>query len=102
MKIKIAIVLILLAGSVLTSCEQSTATVPFILPPGPDPVTVLEEQVESERQLRKDAEAKIDEEETIRGHWQLATLGLAVVTVISFFGGTAIGSRGRHHASATS
>lgn len=101
MKTKIVIVLILLAGSLLTSCEQSTATVPFT-PPGPNPVTVLKEQVESERELREQAELKTEEEATNKENWQLAALGLAVVTVIAFFGGTAIGSRGRHHASSTS
>jgi len=105
MKIIITITVILLAGSMLTGCDQSTASVPFT-PPGPDPVTVLEEQIEAERQLREEAQAKaekaearVEEAATGKGNWQLAALGLSVLAVLGFFGGTAIGSRGRYHAS---
>lgn len=115
MKTIITIVLVLLVGSMLTSCDESTASVPPP-PPPPNPVTVLEDQVESERQLRLEAEAKVDKaeakvgkveekvEEAIigKGNWQLVALGLSVLVVLGFFGGTAIGSRGRAHAAATS
>ena len=112
MKTKIAIVLILLAGSLLTSCDQSTGTTSSPPPPpprGPDPAAVLKQQVESERELRREAEVKAEKAETKveeaavgKGHWQLAALGLSVLAVIGFIGGTSIGSRGRHHATSAS
>jgi len=112
MKTIITIVFVLLAGLMLTSCDESTGGAPPPpAPPGPNPVTVLEVQVESERQARQEAEAKAEkaeakvEEATVgKGRWQLAALGLAVITVIAFVGGTAIGSssRGSIHESATS
>ena len=103
MKTKIiTITLILLAGSMLTSCDTSKAS-ESSTPLGPDPVKVLEKQVQSEQQLRKAAEGRAEEASAVRDLWQLATLGLGLLTVVAFFGGTAIGSRGRHHhANATS
>lgn len=94
-----AVILIFVAAT--TSCEKSAVT-QTKAPPGPDPVTVLEEQVATERQLREEAQAKVEEETTVRNRWQMATLGLAVVALIGFFGGTAIGSRGRYHANVPS
>ena len=103
----ITIVLILLAGTMLTSCDESKATKTTeapetFTPPGPDPVKVLEKQVVSERELREAAEGRAEEASSAKDRWQLSTLGLGLLTVVAFFGGTAIGSRGRHHASSTS
>lgn len=98
MKTTITVIIVLLLGAMLTSCDELHASVP-VTPPGPDPVKVLEERVESERQLREEAEAKVEQESIVRGHWQLAALGLSILGILGFFGGTAIGSRGRGHAS---
>jgi hypothetical protein len=95
MKFITTILLTLLAASLLSSCDK------FIgkqNPPNVDPVTMLEDQVASERQLRAKAEAKAEQVAKSRGAWQLAALGLAVITVVAFVGGTAIGSRGKRHA----
>ena len=128
MKTIITIVLVLLTGSMLTSCDKSKAGSPQTSasqPPQPpprisDPVAVLEDQVESERQLRKEAEAKagnaeakaeakveeaeakVEKSAINKGNWQLIALGLSVLVILGFFGGTAIGSRGRNHANTTS
>ena len=103
MKTIITIVLILLAGFTLTSCDDdshtTTATESFAPPPGPDPVAVLEEKIEAERQLREKAEALAAEQAASKDNWQLASLGLGLFAVVAFFGGTSIGTRGRHHAS---
>ena len=97
MKFITTIMLTLLAGLLLlSSCDKIPAT--QAPPSAVDPVTVLEDQVASERQLRAKAEAKAEKEAGSRGTWQLAALGLAVITVIAFVGGTAIGSRGKRHA----
>jgi hypothetical protein len=96
MKSITTIMLTLLAASLLSSCDK------FIgkqePPSAVDPVTMLEDQVASERQLRAKAEAKAEQEANSRGAWQMASLGLAVITVVAFVGGTAIGSRGKRHA----
>jgi hypothetical protein len=95
MKSITTIMLTLLAASLLSSCDK------FIgkqNPPNVDAVTVLEDQVATERQLRAKAEADAEEIASSRGAWQLAALGLAIITVIAFIGGTAIGSRGKRHA----
>lgn len=102
MKTKIiTIVLILLAGSMLTSCDRSNAN-ENLKPPAPNPIKVLEEKVESERQLRQEAESLAAEEAASKGNWQLAALGLCLLAVIAFFGGTSIGTRGRYHAGTAS
>ena len=93
-----AVILILVAAT--TSCEESAAT-QTKTPHGPDPMTVLEEQVATERQLRTEAEGRVEKEAAARDLWQLATLCLGIVTVLAFVGGTAIGTRGRDHASTT-
>jgi hypothetical protein len=59
--IMLTIILVLLAATMVTSCDQSAATSPPGPPgppPGPDPMEVLEEQVCAERLLRKEAETK--------------------------------------------
>ncbi len=99
MKTIITIVLILLAGFTLTSCDETNATESFAPPPGPDPVAVLEEKIVAERQLREKAEALAAEQAASKDNWQLASLGLGLFAVVAFFGGTSIGTRGRHHAS---
>lgn len=93
----IACAVILILVTATTSCEKSFASQPKS-PPGPDPMAVLEKQVAAERQLRTEAEGRVKKEAATRDLWQLATLGLGVVTMFAFIGGTAIGSRGRHHA----
>jgi hypothetical protein len=97
----IACAVILILVTATTSCEKSNASQPGI-PPGPDPLKVLEKQVAAERQLRTEAEGRVEKEAAARDLWQLAALGLGVVTVLAFIGGTAIGTRGRYHASLTS
>ena len=92
---------ILILGATTSSCEKSFASQPKT-PPGPDPMEVLEKQVTAERQLRTEAEGRVEKEAAARDLWQLASLGLATLTIIAFIGGTAIGSRGRHHATVTS
>ncbi|MGJ8644157.1 MAG: hypothetical protein ACSHX9_12175 [Luteolibacter sp.] len=101
MKTIITTVLTMLAGLTLISCDESHAT-KTSTPPDSDPVTVLEEKVEMERQLRVEAEVRADEETSATDLWRLASMGLATLTLVAFFGGTAIGSRGRHHAAVTS
>ncbi|QQL43737.1 hypothetical protein [Sulfuriroseicoccus oceanibius] len=51
-----------------------------------------------EQELRVEAENRVEEQSSIRQHWELAAFGLGVVAVIGFFAGTSIGSRGRRHA----
>jgi hypothetical protein len=97
MKTIITIVLMLLTGSMLTSCDRSNAT-ETSTPPGRDPITVLEEKVEVERQLRAEAEALASDETTSKNNWQLASFGLGLFAVLAFFTGTSIGTRGRYHA----
>ena len=99
MKTIITIVLILLAGFTLTSCDETNSTEFFAPPPGPDPVAVLEEKIEAERQLREKAEALASEQAASKDNWQLASLGLGLFAVVALFGGTSIGTRGRHPAS---
>jgi phage tail tape-measure protein len=99
MKFITTIMLTLLAGLLLSSCDKIPGT--QAPPSAVDPVTVLEDQVASERELREKAEAKAEEEAGSRGAWQLAALGLSVITVVAFVGGTAIGSRGKRHADTT-
>ena len=92
--------LILLAGFTLPGCDNNShATQSSVPPPGPDPVAVLEEKIEAERQLREKAEALAAEQAASKDNWQLASLGLGLFAVVAFFGGTSIGTRGRHHAS---
>lgn len=102
MKMIPTILLVLLAGTMLTGCDEEVV----VSNPEPstqiDPVAVLEDQVTSERELREKAETRAEEEANRKGTWQLTALGLAVITVTAFFGGTAIGSRGRRHADSTS
>lgn len=93
----IACAVILILVTATTSCEKSFASQPKS-PPGPDPMAVLEKQVAAERQLRTEAEGRVEKEAAARDLWQMAALGLATLTLIAFFGGTALGSRGRHHA----
>ena len=71
-------------------------------PPPPDPVQVLEAQVEQERQQRLEAEELAAIEAKTRRRWELAAVGLGIVALLSFFGGTLLGSCGRRHASLAS
>ncbi|MCH7225091.1 hypothetical protein [Haloferula sp. A504] len=120
MKTIINTVLLLLTAFLLSSCDESSGGAPPPpRSPGASPVSVIEDRVKAERQLRQQAEAKVEEAKAEvqeaeakvekatmgKGRWQLAALGLAFVTVIAFVGGTAIGSSSRgesSHASATS
>ena len=73
-----------MGGSMLTSCDETKATkmskvtevTETITPPAPDPVEILEKQVESEKQIRKAAEGRAEEASSIKDHWQLVTLRL--------------------------
>ena len=57
------------------------------------------EQQLSQEQQRLDAQLKLTTEQQQRAsRWQTATSVLGVVAVITLIIGTAIGSRGRHHA----
>lgn len=100
MKLKTIIytIALLLAATALSSCGDATAQAPEPTPP-PDPVKVLEERVESETQLRREAEEKADGEQASRETWELAAISLAVLAVVGFFAGTALGSKGKNHAS---
>ena len=100
MKITTCAVILLLVAAI-NSCERSPVS-QRKTPPEPDPVTILEGQVATERELRTEAEGRVEKEATSRDLWQLAALGLAVVAVFAFIGGTAIGTRGRNHASSRS
>ena len=83
----------------LTSCTNSIAEEPH--PPAPDPVVVLQEQIETERQLRLTAEAAVIDEALLRRRWELAALAASIIAMAGFLAGTALGSRGKRHASAT-
>ena len=96
---RITIIATLLAA-LLTSCEKPN-TSQASKPEPPDPVEVLQNQVAAERQLRQDAVALAEEEAASKELWQLLALSLAVITLFAFFGGTAIGSRGKRHADTT-
>lgn len=97
MKIILTILALVLLSVSSTSCTLH-ADEPAG-PPPPDPVQVLEAQVEQERQQRLEAEELASTEATYRRRWELATVGLGIVALLSFFGGTLLGSYGRRHAS---
>ena len=86
----------LLAVPLLAGCDRFAAA--GDRPAKVDPITVLEDQVAAERQLREKAETRTEHEAGSRAAWQMAALGFAAVTVVAFVGGTAIGSRGKRHA----
>lgn len=101
MKKTIYIILLLLFSAItLSSCSLS-ANEP-VGPPVPDPFQVLEERIESERKLRVDAELKADDETKLRERWELAAVGLGILTILGFIAGTSLGSKGNRHATALS
>jgi len=97
MKTTLTILLFVLLSIGTTSCNLNATEDP-VQPPAPDPVKVLEDQVESERQHRLDAELQAEEEARLRERWELAAIGLGILAIIGFFAGTTIGSRGKRHA----
>ena len=96
MKTMLCTIALLLAATTLSSCGDTTAQ--ETPQPPPNPIEILEDRIESERELRLEAEAKADEEAGSRGRWELATIALAILAVAGFVGGTAIGSKGKQHA----
>ena len=76
-----------------TGCDRSKPATP------PDPVEVLREQVESERELRTDAQSKASREETLRRRWEVATVTVGLAAVAAFLIGTMLGSWAKRHAS---
>ena len=90
------ILLLLFSAITLSSCNVTAAEEEG--PPAPDPIEVLKGQVESERQLRLDAELQVVSAIEVRDRWQLLALGLGLLTLIGFFAGTAIGSKGNRYA----
>src|SRR6056297_3315328 len=69
-------------------------------PPAPDPVKVLEDRIETERELRVEAQDEAAEETIQRERWQLATIVLSGLVLVGFLVGTSIGSQGKRHAAA--
>jgi len=65
---------------------------------GPNPVDLLQGQLESERQGRLEAEKAVAEQEENRRRWELATVGLSMLALAAFLAGTILGSRGRRYA----
>ena len=65
---------------------------------GPNPIQVLREQMESERQGRMDAEQAAVRESENRHRWELVAVGTLLLSVAAFLVGTILGSRGRRHA----
>lgn len=98
------IILITLAFALLsvtsTSCslkaEEPPATVET--PQKPDPVKILEERIQTERELRLEAQQEASDEALLRERWQLASIALCLIALVAFLGGTTIGSRGKRHA----
>ncbi len=96
---RITILLLLFSAITLSSCDVTTAAAEVIeVPPAPDPIEVLEGQIESERQLRLDAELEAASAIELQDRWQLLALGLGLLTLVGFFAGTAIGSKGNRYA----
>ncbi|MEQ1842366.1 MAG: hypothetical protein ABL994_18340 [Verrucomicrobiales bacterium] len=89
------ICLILLACLTLGGCRETP-----VESQKPNPVDLLQGQIESERQGRLEAEKAVAEKEEHRRRWELATVGLALLAVAGFLAGTILGSRGRRHAEA--
>lgn len=100
---RITIIVTLLAALLLSSCGRSSGSggSESQKPEPPDPVEVLKQQVVAERELRQDAVATAEQEAARKELWQLLALCLAVFTLVAFFGGTAIGSKGKRHADTT-
>ena len=95
----LTILLLLFSAITLSSCDATATAAEVIeVPPAPDPIEVLKGQVESERELRLDAELQVVSAIEVRDRWQLLCLGLGLLTLIGFFAGTAIGSKGNRYA----
>jgi hypothetical protein len=98
-KTTICTILILFAATALSSCGDVTAESEPPPPPAPpNPIEILEDRIESERELRIEAEARVEEEAGSRGRWELAAIALGILGIAGFVGGTAIGSKGKRHA----
>jgi hypothetical protein len=98
MKTILTILALVLISISSTSCALH-ADEELVGPPPPDPIEVLEAQVEQERQERLEAEELATIEAESRRRWELATIGLGVLGLLGFFAGTLLGSYGRRHAS---
>tara|TARA_R110002096_G_scaffold288290_1_gene481991 strand:+ start:1126 stop:1437 length:312 start_codon:yes stop_codon:yes gene_type:complete len=99
---KKTILLILLLGLITvssTSCSLNAEEQPAAeLPAKPDPVKILEERIQTERELRIEAQIDASDEALLRERWQLAAIALCLLTLVGFLAGTTIGSRGKRHA----
>ena len=63
-----------------------------------DPTANLREEIEAQRELRFEAEARAEKEAGSRSKWELAAFVLALAALAAFVSGTAIGSRAKHNA----
>jgi|GEM_PF-3648044 len=99
-KIVITILLLGLVAVGSTSCELSAKDPATVQPTTvlPDSVKVLEKRVETERELRIEAEDEASAEVILRERWQLAAIALGGLVLVGFLAGTGIGSRGKRHA----
>ena len=98
-KLILSIILLGLVAVSTTSCNLNADDLPgMVMVSPPDPVKVLEDRLEAERELREEAQAQADSEALLRERWQLAAIGLGVVALVGFLAGTSIGSRGKRHA----
>ena len=101
---KRTLLLILLLGFAAvssTSCSlkaDDQSDEPASAPVIPDPIEILEERIETERDLRFEVQEALANESLQRERWQLAATALSVVALAGFLIGTTIGSRGRRHA----
>ena len=55
-------------------------------------------EIEAERQLRYEAEARAEREAGGKSRWEFAAFVLGIAALAAFIGGTAVGSRGKRHA----
>lgn len=98
MKMILTILALVLLSINSTSCTLH-ADESIVGPTPPDPIEVLEAQVEQERQQRLEAEELATMESESRRRWELATVGLGILCMLGFFAGTLLGSQGKRHAS---
>lgn len=100
-KTVILILLFVFVAIGTTSCNVNADDLaePPQPPAKPDPVKVLEDRIETERQLRVEAQETAEGETLLRERWQLAAFGLGILALVGFLVGTSVGARGKRHAS---
>ena len=98
-KLILSLVLLGLVAVSTTSCNLMADNLPEVMTVAPpDPVKLLEDRLEAERELREEAEEQAAGEVLLRERWQLAVIALSVLTLVGFLAGTSIGSRSKHYA----